>query len=371
MIDTLIIGGGAAGLYLASLNNKVTILERDICGRKLLLTGGGRCNYTRASTPDEMIGMYNGNRNFIKSVLYAHTPDDIVKHFKALGIEPSIEEDGKIFPKNGNAEDVRAALFPNKANIIEGKGISIKKDEDFFAIATESGEVIKAKRVVVATGGESFPGTGSDGNGYRLLSALGHTIIPTSPALSPIALTPSLSHAEGVSIRATLTVGKKSEENDIVITRRGISGPGALNISRHLADYDEITISFSSIDKTKLRMESGGKSVKNALHLPSRLTEALLGPLSDKRCGNLSKSDLETIEKKISRHTFKAKAIKEGAMNTRGGVSTSEINPRTMESKIVKNLYILGDLIDVDGPTGGYSLSFAFATAWIANNSLS
>ena len=370
MTDTLIIGGGAAGLYLASFLADPVILERNgSCGRKLLLTGGGRCNYTNAAPPDDMAARMNGSRPFIRSVLYSHSSNDIIKRLRSLGIEPAEEDNGRIMPRGGNAETVLDALLRSRPKIITGKAERIRKRDDAFIVETES-ESLQARRVVIATGGMSYPQTGSDGSGYALLRDLGHTIITPYPALSPIALTPSLGHAEGISTHVTLAAGRRKEAGDVIITRRGISGPAALNISRFLQDDPEITISFAEVDRDRLRMEGGGKIVKNALRLPPRLTEALLGTIADRKCGNLSRSDLDTIERQLMHFRARGKAIAEAAMNTRGGVSTSEIDPRTMESKIVKGLYIIGDLIDVDGPTGGFSLTWAFATAWCAARDL-
>lgn len=371
MIGTLIIGGGAAGLYLASFLPVPVILEREgICGRKLLLTGGGRCNYTNAASPEEMAGRMNGNKAFIRRVLYSHSSEDIISHMRSLGIEPAEEDNGRILPRNGNAETVLSALLSTGPRIIAGKAESIEKHGCSFIVRTGT-ESIAARRVVIAAGGTSYPQTGSDGSGYDLARKLGHTIVAPYPALAPIALTPSIGGAEGISWHVTLTVGKRKEEGEIIITRRGISGPAALNISRWLQDDPEIAISFASIDRNRLRMESGSRTVKNALDMPPRLSETLLGAIADKRCGNLSRIDLDTIERQVMRFSARGKAIREAAMNNRGGVSTSEIDPQTMESKIVPGLYIIGDMIDVDGPTGGFSLTWAFATAWCAARGLS
>ena len=371
MIGTLIIGGGAAGLYLASFLDRAVILESEgIPGRKLLLTGGGRCNYTNTASAEETARRMNGNKAFIRHVLHAHTSADIIARFKALGIEPEEEDNGRIFPRHGSAEDILSALLSSKPEIITGKAVKIERNDSFFTVHTDHG-TLRAERIVAATGGMSYPQTGSDGNGYALLASLGHTVRQPYPALSPILLTPSLGKAEGVSVRARLRTGRHEEEGDIIITRRGISGPAALNISRFLADDPALTISFAEFDREKLRMEGGGKLVKNALPIPPRLSEALLGCIAEQRCGNLSKTDLEVIRTQLTRFTAEGRAIEAGAMNTRGGIAAEEIDARTMESKIVKNLYIIGDLIDVDGPTGGYSLTWAFATAYIASAALS
>ena len=230
MIDFLIIGGGAAGLYAASFIKDAVILERnDECGRKLLLTGGGRCNYTHTGSVEDLLEHYHGSRQFIKKVLYQHCNEDIIAHFEKLGINPK-KENGKIFPQSGDAHSIRDALLGNHPRIIKGTALSIEKSGDSFLIITDNG-TLEAKRILFASGGNSFPKTGSDGLGYSILKRLGHSIASQHPALAPLELSPSLKEAEGITIPVTLRKGKKEVSDMAVITRRGISGPAAENFS--------------------------------------------------------------------------------------------------------------------------------------------
>ena len=353
MIDFLIIGGGAAGLYAASLIPEAVILERnDICGKKLLLTGGGRCNYTHNGTVPEIMEHYHGNINFIRKVLYRHTPDDIITHFRELGIKPG-NENGKIFPLYGDAHSIRDALLPNGNRIIRGKALSIEKNDAFFVIRTEN-EM-------------AYPRTGSDGSGYQLIKTLGHSIEPPYPALAPLELTPSLKDAEGITIPITIRKDKKEISDTAVITKRGISGPAAENFSYLLSGRENVTISFDDCDIKSLRETSGAALLKNTLSIPPRLSQILLGPLAEKKIANLSKAEAAKAEEIITRYTFSCRPIAEGAMSTRGGVKTSEIKAETMESKLIPGLYFAGDIIDIDADCGGYSLTWAFATAYIAS----
>lgn len=366
MIDTLIIGGGAAGLYASSFLPGSTILEGNgDCGRKLLLTGGGRCNYTHYEDVPSLIPHYHGSLPFIRKVLYSHTPDDIIKHFRELGIEP-VNENGKIFPRSGDANDIRSALLHARPAIINGKAISISNDDGLFTIMTTTGK-LKAKKIILACGGDSYPQTGSDGNGYNLASRLGHCITPPHPALAALSLSPSLQQAEGVTIEITIRKGKMAVTDTAVITRKGISGPAAENFSYVLNGQEDITISFCDADLKMLRETHGAMLLKNALPIPARLSSILLGDIANKKCSNLSKQDERFITENLSCKPFRANAIKASAMSTAGGIRTSEINPATMESRIIPGLYFAGDIIDVNADCGGYSLTWAFATAYIAS----
>ena len=365
MIDTLIIGGGASGLYASSLLPDAVILERnDSCGRKLLLTGGGRCNYTHRGSARDIIPHYHGSLPFIRKVLFQHQSDDIIRRFRALGIEPS-DENGKIFPRSGDAGDILRALEAHQPEIIRGKAETIGKDGDAFAVKTEK-SVLRCRRIILAAGGNAYPQTGSDGSGCRIAASLGHTITPLRPALAALSLSPSMASAEGITVPVTIRKGRKSVSDTAVITRRGISGPAAENFSYLLSGREEITISFCTPDFRALREESGAMLVKNALPIPPRLASALLGGTAEKKAANISKKEEQEALRKLSEGRFLASPIASSAMSSAGGVSTDEIDPETMESKIVPGLHFAGDIIDTDADCGGYSLTWAFATAWIA-----
>ncbi len=365
MIETLIIGGGAAGLYASSLLTDAVILERnESCGRKLLLTGGGRCNYTHLSPVSELLEHYHGSLPFIRKVLYSHTPEDIIRHLKKFGVTP-VNEDGKIFPSSGNAADVLKALLCNQQRIIQGRADSIIKKDDFFLIKTGTTS-IEAKNVIIATGGMAYPHTGSDGSGYHLIKELGHCITPPRPALAPLNLEPSLKEAEGVSTYITIKKGKKAISGMAVITKHGISGPVAEDFSYLLNGKEKIAIKFDAPELKALRETKGSALLKNCLSIPPRLAKAILGDIAEKKIANLSAKEEQEASEALSNGIYTAYPIAQGAMSTAGGVKTAEINASTMESKLIPNLYFAGDIIDVDADCGGYSLTWAFATAYIA-----
>ena len=361
-MKTLIIGGGASGLYLGSLLSGSTVLERSRPGQKLLLTGGGRCNYTHSGSVEDLLGHYNGNRQFIKRVLYQHQPEDITRYLGELGIRTKEEAGGQRYPASDRAGDIAEALS-SRCSLLFGKALGIEKHEGRFIVRTEDA-VLDADSVVLATGGMAYPMTGSDGNGYRLAESLGHTVEKPRPALSPLSLSENLSRAEGMSLKATLRTGKKEKTGDILITRDGLSGPAALNLSREFPG--DLTVSFLG----DADLSQAAKLVKNALPIPPRLSEALLGSLSEKKCGNLSKADKSTIISRLTRFSAHAAPVEKNAMVSRGGVSTKEINAMTMESKLVKGLYFTGELVDVDADTGGYNLTWAFASAYAVYKAL-
>ena len=367
---TLIIGGGAAGLYLAALCPSAVLLEKNgECGRKLMLTGGGRCNFTHMGNPEELLPHYSGSRAFIRKVLYNHTPDDIIAFFRSLGVG-AVNENGRIFPEGGDARIIRDALLGKAGRIIRGEADVITKERDGFSVKLRDGTVLKAENVVIAAGGSHYPHTGSDGSGIRLLSSLGHSIEPVLPALAPLRLERKLSAAMGITLRARISAGRHTAEGEIIITHNGISGPAALNISRWVSDSGEVSIRFAEADIRELRETFPRKEVKNALPLPARLSEALFGTLSEKKLGNLSKQEESLIASSLASFRSRAVPIASAAMSTRGGASLSGFDASTMESKLVAGLYAIGDVLDVDAETGGYSLTFAFATAFTAASAL-
>ncbi len=370
MIKTLIIGGGAAGLYASSLIPDAVILEGNgECGRKLLLTGGGRCNYTHSGSIEDLLTHYHGSLPFIRKVLYSHTNEDIIDRMRSLGIIPS-DENGKIFPKGGNAGDILRVLTKHKPRIIREKAIGIETDGNHFSIKTKTG-IIEAEHVILTTGGMAYPQTGSDGSGYHLAAMLGHSITAPRPALSALALQPSMKEAEGITAHIAIKKGKKRCEGDAVITARGISGPAAENFSYLMNGKEEISIEFCNVDINALRKDKGAMLLKNAVPVPPRLVTALLENTAEKKIANLSAQEARKAEETLRNCRFIASPIAASAMSTAGGVKTVEINPATMESKLVPGLYFAGDIIDVDADCGGYSLTWAFATAYTAFLSLS
>ena len=367
----LIIGGGAAGLYLSSLVPDSMIIEKNpLCGRKLLSTGGGRCNFTHASPVRELLSHYHGSLPFIRKVLYSHTPEDIIRHMEKLGIRARTEEDGRVFPDTDRAEDIVRALTPPQSRIIAGReAIRADKSGDAFNVYLDDGTVLNAPSLVIASGCSAC-NPGYSGSGYSILSSFGHSITPRRPALAPLRTEKDLSGAEGVSVSIRVRYGKKTAEGDAVITRSGISGPVILNISRDIEDGETIVLSFSDADIKELRRKDPRKLVKNAIELPERLIKALIGDSAEKRLGNLSKEEERMIEERLKSFRTKAWPMHKGAMVEAGGASLQEFSPETMESKLVPGLYAAGDVLDADADTGGYNLTWAFSTAWCISQAL-
>ena len=364
--DTAIVGGGASGLFAGSmLGKKAIILEKgETSGRKLLLTGGGKCNFTHDLEPREMLEHYTRAR-FVSSSIYALPPRKIKSYFQDLGIESYTNDEGKVFPITDSATDIVQAL-EKKCNIRTNTSVlSISKKANIFEIETNNGPVY-SQNLILATGGNSYSHTGSDGSGYKLAKMLGHNIIKPTPALAPLKLMPNLAKAEGISHAITLRYNKKDYTGSVVITRNGISGPLALDISYLFDKQQDILITFAECNIQNLRKIHGKSMVKNAMSIPERLSEVLLGNLASKKIADLTKKEELQVEMLITKSPFRAIAMDKGAMSTHGGVDTTELEPKTMKSKLVENLYIVGDLVDVDANCGGYSLSWAFASAYMA-----
>ena len=371
--STLIIGAGASGLMASSiLGHEAFVLEHEKeSGKKLLITGGGKCNFTAAEPVDSICSRFYEKKNFVSPTIHSFPPERIRDYFKELGVESIVENNGKVFPASGRAEDIRKALLKRSGVIFFSENIlSIEKEEGLFHIKTDQ-KTYHAKYIIVASGGITFPDTGSDGSLNKIIRGLGHTFVPQHGTLTEI-MTPTLPlfKAEGVSIPVTLRKGKVKLSGDAVITKRGISGPVAENFSHYLEPKDEMTIEFIPINRDSFSSLSSKTILKNALPLPERLIFTLVPELSSKRVLDLSNKEKDEIIKALSDNTVAIKLNERRAMCTKGGVSTDEINRKTMESKLVENLYFAGEVIDVDGQCGGYNLTWAFSSAFTAASSI-
>lgn len=365
--NVIVIGGGASGLYLASLSKEIIILEKnESVGIKLLSTGGGACNITSDEPTYSLIKNFPDKKNFVGKTLSYHSNNEIINHFDNLGLSTFTREDGKVFPTSKKSKDVLNALLSKGNKIITNtKVLNIKKEDGIFVIETENGTFF-SKALVIATGGYTYPKTGSTGDGYHFAKQLGHKIITPKPALSPIELNIDVLSIEGISLEnATLIHNKKKYIGPLLFTKRGISGPVALNLSREINKGDSLVIKFAEIDKDEIRSNQTVKnSVKNLTGLQNRLIEYLF-PFSHKISNQISNKELNEIVDKITNFRVIAQTEKEVpfAMVTRGGVDVNEINSETFESKKVDNLYLIGEVTDVDGFTGGYNLTYAFSSA--------
>ena len=407
----VIVGGGAAGMIAAwraaSLGAKVILLEKNKnLGIKILISGGGKCNITNGSDVNTMLKQFQNNESrFLKFALHTFTNDQLLTVINNEGVETYTREDGKVFPKSHHAEDVLNAL----QNLLERNDVEIllqtpvkeiyRNDNGTFNVKTNR-EIITASKVIVATGGSSYQKTGTTGDGFRWIQKLGHTIVPIRPALTPIILHPTPpSIWQGTPIRdcKLMAIAQGSNQaqsipisewnGDVLITHFGISGPATLEISRNaflefekgtkidmcVDFYPEMTI--EQLDE-KIIKEISKNPLRSMVTLteyliPQKLAELMLMQLTidySKILNQLSKNDRLALVKKLKRYTLgvvKDIPLDRGEV-TAGGAPLDEVNPTTMESKIVPGLYLCGEVLDIAGPVGGYNLQAAFSTGYVA-----
>ncbi|MGN1163412.1 MAG: aminoacetone oxidase family FAD-binding enzyme [Candidatus Ornithospirochaeta sp.] len=375
---TAIVGGGASGLFLASLLPSSLLIEKNSrVGLKLLLTGGGKCNITHGGEKREIVGHYYEKKNFVSPSIFQFGPEKIVSYFSSIGLPTFEREDGKIFPISERSLDVVECLENRCRSIITGCTlVGVEKKDSFYILHTSGGD-IETENLVFATGGASFPKTGSDGSVYSILSSLGHTIVPPVPALSQIKVKEDVSGMEGITVEnASIKIGKHRDEGSLLFTRDGISGPMALNLSRFVPETPEMEISLSSFPSDKIRNLNPKAKAMKAVHeetgLPTRVLETLLS-WKDKNIADLSRKDIAEYRDRIEkwRTTASTKGHLKSAMATRGGVDTREVDSRTFLSKKNERMWIIGEALDVDGECGGYNLTFAFSSAYASYLSIS
>ncbi len=398
-----IIGAGPAGLFAAIFAARegasVIVFESNPgSGRKLLLTGGRRCNLTHHVEPPQLVKLYGKSGKFLSYCIYKYSTDYVQDFFAKLGVETKIEPDGCVFPKSYKAEDVNNALVREakklKVRFIFNKPVcDIIKENDSFIINTKD-EQFSAEKIIIATGGVSWPQTGSTGDGYRFAKNLGHTIIEPRASLLPlIAQEEWTSKLAGTSI-ANMKISTTIENKKIVtqgagvFTQNGLGGPAAQDMSRYLTDFLparknplEIFLDLvpdCKIDELenmfiKLTNENPKKKIENILadFLPKRAVSVIcdLSGCSDEMPAGQLKKDIrkkivQTI-KSLPLSVVRTRPIEEATV-TRGGVNLAEINSKTMESKICTGLFFAGEVIDADGPCGGYSLQICWSTGALA-----
>ncbi|GAB6189848.1 NAD(P)/FAD-dependent oxidoreductase [Marinitoga arctica] len=377
--DVIIIGAGAAGLFCASKikNKKVLILEKNISpGKKLLISGGGKCNFTNNDDIEDLITHYN-KRNFVKKALFNYSNKDLLKD---IDFKYTITEEGKIFPKTMNSKTVLKWLLNNinkNTSIKFNTKISNIEKKDIFKIKTNHGE-FKSDILIVATGGKSYPILGTNGDGYNIAKKFGHNIINPKPALSPIIIKNyPFKDLSGSTINVIIKKGKSKYYGRLLFTHKGFSGPVVLNNSRYFENGDKLSISFVNFNNEELfRNDLQKKMNKNILlfdvlkkyNLSKRFIAIMFKKINlDKRikCNVLSKKNRNLVINYLYNQKFVIDKVGDFniAMVTSGGIDTKEIDSKTMESKIVKNLYFIGEVIDIDGDTGGYNIQWAFSSA--------
>ncbi|WP_206458970.1 NAD(P)/FAD-dependent oxidoreductase [Anaerovorax sp. IOR16] len=396
--DLIIIGGGAAGLFSgASLPKKVNglILEKSTSlGKKLLMSGSGQCNLTHSGNIKDFLSHYGQQGKAIRSVLYQFNNDALSSFFKEKGISTIVREDGKVFPKSLEAKEVLECLCSCcKENglsfVLSSKVIDIKKENDYYSVTCEK-MTYRAKKIIVATGGCSYPTTGSDGNFFPVLSQLGIKIETLHPALTPVFVEnypySSLSGISFDSVKLLITTkdGKKIAEHSdsLLFTHRNFSGPVILNTSRFAApglflriQYLPFMSSEELLSLLKKNFSGNQKQLLTVLQellpLPKRFLEVICERLSlssNQKYSQITGSDVKRLTDVLTKDSYRISSLDQynKAMVTAGGIALSDVNLKTMECKDYPGLYFAGETLDVDGDTGGYNLQFAFSSAYLA-----
>jgi predicted Rossmann fold flavoprotein len=399
--DVCVIGAGPAGLmsaiFAAQAGAQVVVMEKNAtAGQKLVLTGGGRCNITHAGTVDDFVRAYGKSGRFLRHCLHEFSPDATRDFFGQIRIATKVYEDGCVFPVSESAGNVQYALLNQCKKlsvqfVFGGGGEGIKKHGAEFIISAGK-EVLTAHKVIIATGGASYPDTGSTGDGYKLAKSLGHTIIEPKPALVPLITSEKwCAELSGISrdnVTISTMIDKKriSVSGAMIFTYDGIGGPAVLDLSRLLTDYlpaekpIEIFIDVvPAMNETKLEEYLMGqlsqyskKIIANVLFelVPKKLGGLIcaLAGITETNASQLKKEQRRKVIQLLKKLPLSIEATGniEEAIITRGGVSTAEIDPETMQSEICPGLYFAGEVIDADGPCGGYNLQIAWSTGALA-----
>ena len=407
MNKVLIAGGGAAGMMAAVMAARegcaVTLFEKnEKLGKKVFITGKGRCNLTNACDVEDLFPAVKTNAKFLYSSFYGFTNQDVMDFFEELGMRTKIERGERVFPLSDHSSDVIRTLEEEmkRLGVKICLNTSVKKieakDGHFTGVVLSDGKKVSGDACVVATGGISYPSTGSTGDGYRFAKEAGHTVTPLSPALVPfVCAEDDVKELQGLSLRnieVTVWNGKKvlwKEFGEMLFTHFGVSGPVVLSASSYAAKIIRKTplkmeidlkpaLSREQLDARILRDfdEAKNKQFKNALnHLfPAKLIPVMIkrsGIDPEKQVNEVTAEERKRLVDLTKAFTVTLTGLRgyNEAIVTQGGVNVKEVNPSTMESKKLKGLYFAGEVLDLDGVTGGFNLQIAWSTGMLAGRS--
>ncbi len=396
--DLIVIGGGAAGMMAAIEATQggasVALLERNPkVGRKIYITGKGRCNVTNHSSVETVLAAIPQNSRFLYGAITRTPPSYVEEFFEKQGTALKVERGNRVFPQSDRAADIIDSLF----FAMKRKGVAIIQDRG-VEVVEEDGHVVgvigerrdyPCKAVILATGGVSYPATGSTGDGYTMAEALGHTIIAPKPSLIPLEIEGDLcGKMQGLSLKNVSLKIKNSkkkvvyeEQGEMLFTHFGITGPLVLSASAHLRHFEQDSYSCSidlkpALDEqtldARLLRELGEQSNKDIPNVLGNLLPRLMIPVAlevadipaNRKCRDLTKGERRRLLEFLKGFQLKVKGPRPiaEAIITSGGVKVSEVDPKTMESKKLKGLYFAGELLDVDAYTGGFNLQIAWAT---------
>lgn len=378
--DALIIGAGAAGLFcaqqLGQAGLKTAIIEKnDRPGKKIIISGGGRCNFTNLEINSD--SFQSTNKHFFKSALARYPAEKFIKLVKKYKISFYEKKLGQLFCHNSSKEILNMLLCEcQKGDVKFHYGINvldIKKENSLYKIKDQK-QIFLAKKLIIATGGLSMPKIGASDFGYKLAKSFGHKIIPTKPALVPFTNDQHKKLA-GISVPVEISFNKQIIADDLLFTHKGLSGPAILKISLYYEGDDPIFINFLPNKSVESILRSSNQEILNLLsnYLPSRFIKTWLNEISiplNKKNFDLKKEKIQLLTNSFHQYAFYPKG-NEGfrkAEVTKGGVDTRELSSKTMESKFSSNLFFIGEVIDVTGQLGGFNFQWAWSSAFACAN---
>lgn len=405
MSNVIVVGGGAAGMmaaiFAARNGQNVTLLEKnEKLGKKIFITGKGRCNITNASEIEDLFSAVISNPKFLYSGFYSFTNDQVIHFFEELGVATKIERGNRVFPVSDHSSDVIAALAREMQHLkvkvqlhCEVKELLINNEREIKGVRLANGKKMTADAVVVATGGISYPSTGSTGDGYRFARNCGHKVTELFPSLVPMEVKEWYAkELQGLSLKNIeihITDGKKKlydEFGEMLFTHYGVTGPVILSASsivgktlekKELVLHIDLkpALTKEQLDKRLLREfeANHNKQFKNAIDslLPVKLRPVIIelsGIEEEKKVHEITKEERLNLLRLIKDFHMTLTGLRgyNEAIITKGGISVKEIDPGTMESKLIKNLYFAGEVLDLDAVTGGYNLQIAWSTGYLA-----